>query len=192
MGYRHYFYLVSKEEVEKVKDMGYSELYEYAKQQGAETNEDGDDWFSFIDEGFMNKQAVFEFGKLYWDDTADRIYSTGVPLFSREGVQSEFDDYKPYVVGKEGVLEAIKIYQDKVLRYYNSILSTEEGEPEKKALMHVQDKVSRLHWGDLVNVDDELQWSLTGSWEYEHSIFNLVHLLKKVDWDNYTLLFYGW
>lgn len=143
MGYRHYFYLVSKEEVEKVKDMGYSELYEYAKQQGAETNEDGDDWFSFIDEGFMNKQAVFEFGKLYWDDAADRIYSTGVPLFSREELQGEFDDYKPYVVGKEGVLEAIKIYRDKVLRYYNSIL-------------------------------------------------RLVHLLKSVDWDNYTLLFFGW
>ena len=108
MGYRHYFYLVDKSKCEAIRNMTMSELCNYAKSEGVEG---GDGWFSFNDNKFLDKKEIFEFGKLYWDDTADRIYSKGEPLFTDKEVQEDVSDYDPYVVGKPGVLEAIEIYK---------------------------------------------------------------------------------
>lgn len=205
MGYRHYFYKVNKKEVETVKDMSLAEVKQYAKAQGAEVVED-DDWFYFNDRKFMDKTEVFEFGKLYWDDTADRIYAKGVPLFNRQETQEAVEDYYPYVVGKEGVLEAITIYREKILDYYKSFIADgvdlsrplgldlkKEGIKSIDELVeHIRDKVVSLCYRDIANTDESNKWTVTSSWEYEHSIFNLVHILKTIDWEQDTILFYGW
>lgn len=197
MGYRHYFYLVDKSEVEKVKDMDMKSLTEYAKQQGAEIfDEEDGGGFYFDDNAFMKKEEVFEFGKLYWDNTAERICSTGLPLFSRPEVQNEFEDYMPFVVGKSGLLEAIKIYQEKALAYYKGLkVDDEDGfaplTSEQKIKEHIQGKIKYLSHG-IANLDESKKWYVSSSWEYEHAVFNLVHLLKIIDWEKQTLLFYGW
>ena len=204
MGYRHYFYKVNKADVEKVKDMNLKEIFAYAKEIGSEVyeNEEG---FYFNDDKFLNKQEIFEFGKLYWDDTAERIYNKGVHLFTKEEVQEEVSDYVPYVVGKDGLLEAIKIYEEKVLNYYKSLLvdgqdyghplgitlRKEDVKSIDKLVEHIEDKIRKISFG-LAETDERFKWSVTSSWEYEHSIFNLVHILKSVDWENETILFYGW
>lgn len=205
MGYRHYFYLVKKSEVEAVKDMTFNELFEYAKTCGVEVYED-ERWFNWRDSRILDTTEVFEFGKLYWDDTADRIYNTGVHLFNDEAMQEYVSDYVPYVVGKEGLLEAIKIYQEKIVKYYTDLLTDgqdynlplgltlrkEDVKSADKIIEHFTDKIHSLSYRDIANVDEENKWRVTTSWEYEHSIFNLVHLLKTIDWETETLLFYGW
>lgn len=193
MGYRHYFYQVEKTQVEAVKHMSISELYEYAKKCGSEViKEDGEKYFYFNDEKFMNKTEIFEFGKLYFDDTAERIYSKGIPLFEKQEVQEYLSDYSPFVVGKDGLLEAIKIYEENVLKYYKSLLS-DDGEPQQLKMREcVEDKIRTLSAFGLANTDETNKMKVTSSWEYEHSIFNLVHILKTIDWDKDTILFYGW
>lgn len=205
MGYRHYFYLVKKSEVDKIKDMTFDELFEYAKTCGAEFYED-ENWFNWEDEKIFESIEVFEFGKLYWDDTAERIYNTGVHLFNDKKLQEYVDDYVPYVVGKEGLLEAIKIYQEKIVKYYTDLLTDgqdyngplgltfrkEDVKSADKIIEHFTDKIRSLSYRDIANIDEGDRWSVTTSWEYEHSIFNLVHLLKTIDWEKETLLFYGW
>lgn len=205
MGYRHYFYKVKKSEVEKVKDMTLDEVIEYAKACEVEV-EEGEKYFYFKDRRLLDKVEVFEFGKLYWDDTADRIYSKGAPLFNNEDVQEIVSDYVPYVVGKEGLLEAIKIYEEKILNYYKDLLvdgqdfnlpfgmriRKEEVKSIDKVVEHIEDKIRSMSYRSIANIDEDEKWCVTGSWEYEHSIFNLVHLLKSIDWDTDTLLFYGW
>ena len=205
MGYRHYFYKVSKKEVEAVKDMSFAEVMQYAKTQGVDVEEE-DNYFYFNDRKFMNKTEVFEFGKLYWSDTANRIYDKGVPLFNQEEMQEAVDDYEPYVVGKEGVLEAIAIYREKILNYYKDLLvdgvdlqyplgitlRKEDVKSVDKVIEHIRDKIVSLSYRDLANTDEADKWTVTGSWEYEHSIFNLVHILKTIDWEQDTILFYGW
>ncbi len=205
MGYRHYFYKVNKADVEKVKDMDLNEIIAYVKEVGAEVYEGENDYY-FNDDKFLNKQEVFEFGKLYWDDTAERIYKKGVHLFTREEVQENVSDYVPYVVGKDGVLEAIKIYEEKVLNYYKDLLvdgkdcslplgltlRKEDVKSIDKLVEHIEDKIRNLGYIGLANTNEEYKWSVTHSWEYEHSIFNLVHILKSVDWETETILFYGW
>ena len=112
MGYRHYFYIVKKSDVEKCNNIVFDEL---KRQYG-----DADGYIDF-DEVFPRTE-VFEFGKLYYEDTAERIYNTGKPLFGDKECQKYFDDYYPFVVGKEGLLEAIKIYKEKAISAYQSLL----------------------------------------------------------------------
>lgn len=206
MGYRHYFYKVAKSEVEKVKDMTIDEIFEYAKSQGAEVEEQ-DNYFDFIDDKFMNKQEIYELGKLYFDDTADRIYSKGIPLFSNKEVDDAVNDYCPYVVGKEGLLETIKIYQEKTLNYYKSFIVNDKNYSDawklnlkideikniNEIVKLIENKIFNLLIPDyFVDTNERHKWSLTHTWDYEYTIFSLVHILKTIDWEKDTLLFYGW
>lgn len=206
MGYRHYFYKVKKADVETVKDMDYKHLVEYAEANGVEVDEwQGYKYINFISDKFLNKVEVYCLGKLYWDNTAERIYNEGTPLFSVAEVQKEFEDYVPYVVGKEGLLEAIRIYHEKVLEFYKDLLvdgkkrelpfgitlTQDDVKSLDKVLEHIADKIRDIYRG-IVDTNDSNKWEVTSSWDYEYAIFNLVHILKSIDWEQDTLLFYGW
>ena len=204
MGYRHYFYLVDKKDVELVKDKTYDELVQIAKSYGTDTDEE-DGYFYFNDSKFMNKTEIYEFGKLYWDDTADRIYSKGTPLFVNADVQECFADYCPYVMGQDAMLEAINIYKAKIVKYYKGLVVDGDTkdfgyfyniEPEDIKDMgaianHIRDM---LWWWDRMGVlDTDLESeNISNSWMYEHQIFELTRLYKTIDWENKCLLFYGW
>lgn len=202
MGYRHYFYLVDKSKCEAIRNMTMSELCNYAKSEGVEG---GDGWFSFNDNKFLDKKEIFEFGKLYWDDTADRIYSKGEPLFTDKEVQEDVSDYDPYVVGKPGVLEAIEIYKRKIIESYKDLLVDGGvqllpggffiGREDIKSIDKVREFIhEKLKWWELFGaIDlDETHESISDSYQYEHQIFELVRLYKSIDWETKTVLFYGW
>ena len=203
MGYRHYFYKVKKSDVETIKDMDYEQLKKYVSGRGGEVVDD-ENYVNFDD--VISQTEVHGFGKLYWDNTAERIYDKGTPLFSKKETQDAFDDYSPYIVGKEGLLEAISIYQEKVLNYYKGLLvdgeerqltlgitlTVEDVKSMAKVLEHLSEKISRISYCGIANIDEDRKWEVTSSWEYEHSIFNLVHILKSIDWEEDTILFYGW
>jgi hypothetical protein len=205
MGYRHYFYKVKKADVEAVKDMSFEELLKYAQANNADVDLE-EKYLYFNDKAFMNKVEVHEFGKLYWDNTAERIYNKGVPLFTNKETQEQFDDYEPYVVGKDGVLEAITIYQEKVIDYYKGLLTDgqdytyplgitihkDDVKSIDKLVEHINDKITSILVFGLADTNEKNKWQVTQSWKYEHSIFNLVHILKSVDWETETILFYGW
>ena len=83
-----------------------------------------EEYSALIDIGDQNK--VFEFGKLYYEDTSSQIYSVGMPLFENPEMQSKYENYAPYIVGKAGLLKAIEIYKTKIISYYESLF--EDGE----------------------------------------------------------------
>lgn len=194
MGYRHYFYLVKKSDVEKCNNIVFNEL----KRQYGDIDGDMD-----LDK-IIPQTEIFEFGKLYYDDTAERIYKTGKPLFGDKECQEYFEDYYPFVVGKDGLLEAIKIYKEKVISAYQSLLG--DGQEVQYPLgitmtkdISEYDKMKnfvndRIFWiqNYFEDIDETNKYKVSVSYMYEHSIFNLIHLLKVIDWDNETILFYGW
>lgn len=202
MGYRHYFYLIEKQEVQNIKRMTCEQLLQYVELHGWESD---DDWFSLMD--VFNQKEIFEFGKLYWDNTADRIYSTGVPLFDRLEVQNSFSDYRPYIVGKSGLEMAIQIYKEKILNYFKSLVKEDtipenilalSVKPDNLKLDGVCDAVQEkiLRWSNVlgtcpVDMDEESE-TISNSWLFEYQIFELVRLYKSIDWEKYTVLFYGW
>ena len=190
MGYRHYFYTAKKSDIDAIQNLNLSEIFEYARNRSVDINED-ENYFSFRDNKFLYQTEVFEFGKLYYDDTAERVYKTGKPLFTNSEVQNYFVDYNPYIVGKEGLLEAIKIYEDKIKSYFKDLVAGELGDPAQEALLYVQRKTNWFEYLPFVNIDED-NYKITTSWEYEYSIFNLAHVLKSINWETDTLLFYGW
>lgn len=194
MGYRHYFYEVNIADCFIVKDLTYEQLKEYCWDAYPKCREEIEDGYLSMHD-ILNKKEVFEFGKLYWDDTAKRIYSKGVPLFDVEETQECFEDYRPYRMGKEGLLEAINIYKEKVINYYESLLVDEVDYEALTSSLKMENHVhDRLFWWQRMRVLDldENRESISSSWVFEHQIFELVRLYKSIDWDKKCLLFYGW
>lgn len=189
MGYRHYFYKVKIVDVKKIKDISLHDIKRKTYDKECE-------YYDF--DKAIDKQQVFELGKLYWDDTSERIYSTGEPLFSNDDVMELFDDYVPYIVGKEGMKKAIEIYQEKIIKYLSFCLvdsydefSEEKIKSEDKMKKDIVDRLSYWKSGFVIDTNENIKNIVTRSWLYEYSIFNLVHLLKTIDWETETLLFYG-
>ena len=204
MGYRHYFYLVDTEECNKVKNMTYSELIKYIKKTNPDAVEEDSEgvWINF--HKMLNQREIFEFGKLYYEDTDEKIYNHGEPLFSINDTQEYFEDYQPYRMGKDGLMEAIKIYEQKIISYYEDLLK--DGAVQilpfgievprnditsvDKLKNHTEDQLRQWKWG-AINLDENND-EISSSWLYEHQIFELVRLYKSIDWDKKTLLFYGY
>ena len=195
MGYRHYFYKCKKADIARIREKTLAELEEYAKEKGAK--------LYLLDDSFLPKEKVFEFGKLYYEDTDEQIYGTGVPLFSHKEVMEEFSDFVPYEVGQQGLLKAIEIYRQKIKDYYEDLLKDgttqilpfgiELPRPDITSTDKIKEHIKeKLFWIEYKVNLDEAKKTLTDSWQYEDTIFNLVFLLKTIDWAKETLLFYGW
>lgn len=183
MGYRHYFYKIKIDLVNEIKSMTYEELSQKFK-------DDEDEGGFYI--GNLPKEQIWEFGKLYWDDTSERIYSKGVPLFERTEVMEELSDYIPYIVGKEGVKEAVDIYKNKVITMYRNLLvDDEDGRASEKQENHIKANLTEWERGRAIDIDEK-QEKITSSWKYEYSLFEMTRLLKTIDFEEYTILFYGW
>lgn len=203
MGYRHYMYIVPRKQIDDVKNLTYEELTEYARTHNAlEEDEDGA-WVMIHD--LFGRNEFHEFGKYY--ENADNVYKLGVPLFTNPDTQEAFSDYEPYVVGREAVLCAIEDYRKKIVEWYSGLLmSQEEADASDKlwALRKVkqEDRIKQHlesqkeewenRWGYTAVDTSETSTRIVRSWLYEYAIFELVHQLKMMDWENNTLLFYGW
>lgn len=197
MGYRHYFYKCKKADVAAIRDKNMEELKALAKELDTD--------LYFFNEKLFPINEVFCFGKLYYEDTDERIYETGTPLFSNPQVMEDFvSDFQPYEVGKAGVLEAIEIYKEKIKAYYEQLtvdgatqilpfgieLPLPNVTSEQKIKEHIEEKLHEID--RIVDTDTDRKDILTRSWEYEYSIFNLVYILKTTGWENETIIFLGW
>lgn len=203
MGYRHYFYKVKKEDVDKVKNLSLKEVCENFSKK-----DEYCEWVSIYD--VIEQECIFEFGKLYWDDTVERINATGTRLFNDNEVIDYFADNDFFVVGKAGIEKAIEIYIEKINTWLQSLLNEERQaiyknnrklalkdlKPEDvnmaEVISSIRSKVFEWNndWRSVVNLDLNSS-DITDSYFYEYQIFNLVHIYKTMDWEKDTILFYG-
>ena len=219
MGYRHYFYMIPKKAVADIQQLETEEnYYEYVSKEKCFNKEarrkakkalldyrkkDGDAHLGLYELG----KQVFEFGKLYWEDTAEQIQKTGIKLFKEKTELNErYDDYDAYIVGKDAVLKAIEIYHNKIKSYFESLLLSADELREKDEFWSgiedvgerckdaVKSKVREWNngWGIKPYDLRDNQMSIVISWLYEYEIFELVHILKTIDWEKYELIFMGW
>ena len=192
MGYRNYLYKIEKKKANQIRNMTYKELkdkYEY----------DGEyvDIFKVLNLD-INKDMVFEFGKLYWEDTVPRIQKTGKKLFKSKKLNEIFEDERPYIVGEEALIESINIYKDKIKNLYIELLEKEsqcKRKSEKIAILEKHIKDYDFYWNkslfDIV-VLDKNENRICDSQLYEHLIWELVYQFKTIDFEKYDLIFLGW
>lgn len=189
MGYRNYLYKVKKKDIEKIRNMSLKELEE---KYGDKNEENYVSMHDLLDSS--HSKRIFEFGKLYWDDTIVRIHETGEELFTDKEAQERFEDYDPYLVGKEALEVAIEIYTNKIKEMYKNLndeVDNAETDKEKISFYkkHIQEYM--IWWKQNMVIDLEKE-PITQSWLYEHLIFELVHLYKTIDFKKYDLIFLGW
>ncbi len=184
MGYRHYFGRIQLEDLEKLRvAKDNDELVKIAKTLTDDIDEE-DGWVAPYD----ISEEVFEFGKLYWCDTVERMKAIGVDIYNSSDLMKTYRDYEPMViVGRDGVLLAIEIYKENIVKYYQGLIDSEHNlDDEIRDL--AKKKIFLIDY--LVDTSDSKN-KVTKSWEYEHSIFNLASILKNTNWEKETIMFYG-
>lgn len=187
MGYRHYMYVISKETVYTIQSMQLDEL-------GKSYHDDGEDSFRIHN---LPIEMLHNFGEMD-SDSAERIYQIGIPLFADKDVMRELENYKPYIVGKQGLIESINIYREKVINYYkglqedtvNEYFTDENRTSIEKQEAHVQNILREWERFPPINLNENVE-VITSSWKFEYSIFELVRKLKTIDFDKNTILFFG-
>lgn len=203
MGYRHYLYIVPRKTVEDIKDMSVSDLEEHMNYDSCLLDEEVS-VFEIVKDVIM-KNIFFEFGKYY--ENAKNIYKLGKPLFSNADTQNRFCEYVPYVVERDAVLCAIEDYRQKVIDWYKGLLQSQEEydashkpwershlKQEQRIHHHLKNKLDEWEnsCGLLPYDTNEESEQIVRSWLYEYEVFELVHRLKTMDWENNTLVFCGW
>ncbi len=201
MGYRNYFKTIKKSTLSEIENLSYKELTDWVIKTDRTYCTKSCKYIDY-DIFFNNGRDIFEFGKLYWGDVAEQIKLTGRKMFLNEETNVYFYDSDFYVVGKEGVLKAIEIYTNIIKLYYEDLLKdyVEKELPfdseigrynitsDEKIKKHIAGKLRWLEYK--TNLTDN-KYCFTDSYLYEDSIFNLVSILKNIDWENETVVFYG-
>lgn len=179
MGYRLFFYVVPKKIVRQIQD---------APPDADPTNYVEGDHVSA--RNILGVECGFEFGKYIpgW-------YQNEVIGPDPEPLQFFHDpdphgDYECYVVGREGLLRTIEMEKRRVYWLSAEALALPDTNIEELRYRLKQD----VAWSGefLLDLKEEHPYTVAGSWMYKHTIFNLVALLKGVDWDEKTLIYAGW
>lgn len=199
MGYRHYLYKIHVELVEEIRELNSTELKEWGVREG------------FIDEGdegilpvplYDLGKEFFGFGKYY--ENAENVQRLGEPLFKDGDLQEEYSGYEPYIIGEDGFRNVLEYQKEKIKEQFEYMLySTKEEREDKLDTRSREDmfeeyiKEMYYEWqspytGNTLAVNMGEGESVTYSWKYEYSIFELLRLYKSMDWDNYRLLLIGW
>lgn len=189
MGYRNYLYTIPKKNVKRVRKLNLKEI----KEKYGDKEDDG---YVDYENVLKDMKCIFEYGKLYWDDTIERIHNTGERLFLDGEVQENFEDLDIYLVGKEALKVTIEIYENKIKNMYKNLLNNDDlkdSEVRSKLESHIAEYSNwwnRSYVG-LLNLDESDE-CICNSWLYEHQIFELVRLYKTIDFEKYDLVFLGY
>lgn len=186
MGYRNYLSIVDKEVISEIQYMDYKQLV---------------DTFGEVEESHF---APYDLPQIFLHnlgelDTLDdeRMYAVGKPLFLKGETVECLSHYKPYLVGKEGLVVLINMYKEKVIEHFKGLLLDDtRGFPHDKTASQKQETYVKSmldEWEKFPPFDmSESSDVISTSWKYEYIIFELVRQLKTVDFEKNTLIFYGY
>lgn len=192
MGYRTYLGKMNKQVIEELRHMTkeefvrrYEELDELPMLQDLPTLENMFELGSYVDEEL--KSAVI--------DKASKKF------FKDAFLHAKYDeDTEIYVIGKSGLIQLIEEYRKKTIHSFENLLGepnhyerVEHGENarERKMRLFLESRLRR--WNnphiDYLNVDENSS-TLHELWDFEYEVFNLLHLLKMMDWEKDDLILY--
>lgn len=207
MGYRNKIALLDKGVHVEIKDMTMDEIKNYwSNKTGEEIDEDG---YLYIPIYELSNE-IYELGK-YCE--LDYLNEHKKDIFSKKEVEDYFNDGQEFkIIGKEGLLAIIEDYRLKVVKMYQDLINRMEKPEDEKTedekvteMLHPEDSPLSHFKGKLREWDCELGGrkftpyqlnekvnSVVSSWKYEYQVFELVRLLKTIDFDKNELVLTGW
>lgn len=192
MGYRNYLNIVSKKDFKKVNEDFIDSL----------RDKDG---YLYAGDVFraINRKEILELGK--YSEEGYALEGKKVKL--RGNIKKSYDilrqfckdnEYGFNIVTQESLIELIKKYHERTVQYWHRLLSDasmpcgafESTKPEEKCIYYVNDL---LTWNThMINTKMEVPYSVQTTWKYEYELYNLLHILKKIDWKKELLFVTGY
>lgn len=190
MGYRHYLGIVKKADLLKINE-------EYIKN----LEKQNDECLIICDllESIGAKE-VYELGK--YSDEGYALVAKQIKLdeslLNVYQVISEYADNNEYgfnILTQNELEDVIKSYHDRTIKYLRDLLKEKDYENEfdertreQRLVEYVQSKIT---WREY-SYDLKGKYKVQGTWQYEYAIYDLVHIYKTVNWNDYVLLVWGW
>ena len=184
MGNRYYFGKISKEDHDKIRDLDLRELKKYARLDFNTRLSEG--YMDFVDFVYPNVANIF--GLLR--EEAIEIQKLGTDAFMNKSVQLELLENTPFLVGKDGLLKVIEIYKNQIIDHNKEMLDLPMDSPEFRDRARFYFEMIGNDWRSKNTLDLTTDSTLTKSGRYEYAVFNLVSLLKTINWDKESLIFH--
>lgn len=190
MGYRNYIATMPKKDYNKIKNLSKDELYiMYNK---ADMDED-EKYIGVYEFG----TTLYNFGKYVNFKYPEK---SKLPFFKNKKTQHKFDsDDELYVVTKEFFEAIINSYKEKIQNYYKELVYTMDRKDHRnwteKQIIELYEHVDSMasEWIKLEPFElNDNKNSITNSWKYEYSIFELVRIYKSFDWKKNVMIYYGY
>ena len=194
MGYRNYFYIAEKKKVDDFLALSHEEQMKATAEVIKKDYNDQTFAQEQIEEylkynqlrrwettDYLEAKEIHGCGKYFDDNVQKEIVKDSVDL---SGNEDEFYlNVKP-----EALITCAEHYKDKSVKYWSTIIKSEANIDDIKN--QLQNHVRDLNY--VLNTDPNNKFSITNSWDYEYAMFELVHLYKLIDWDEYSLIWCGY
>lgn len=203
MSYRFRFARAKKENVLHLRNMSYQELIDYYKNNKPELYNDNEDEEQFEPYEMFEQTELYDFAQLPF---LPKVMKTAEKLFTNPDTDKMFEHYNIYLCSRETYLAAIECMREMIVENFKEMLDL----PYEHLQLKVRNKMEEWQlFSERLNVEDATKYNgineqtkpyntdpekdtIVNSWLYEYSIFELVRLYKKFDWENDVLLLYGW
>lgn len=201
MGYRYYIASMTNQQADILSTIDEdSFIRKYAEK---------DDDYIMIPGPYKWKSLTiqYELGKSVSTEMLEALNNNkeGTPFFLDEELQKRYieSEYTLSVIDKEGFIRLIQYFKQLVTDSYKDLLEVKPFDefkyhqdnvtPELKMEKFIKSRIQK--WDDTslnyLDLNDKNTNVLSHFWDYEYEIFNLIHLLKTLDWDNNTFILYA-
>lgn len=189
MGYRLYLGKIKTQEIEEIRQSDYNELL---LKYNDLTNPDED---LYLPGPYrLIPDTLYCLGKGI--DYLDKLREFGSEIFTFPEAEDYYYDYDFFSITKEGLLLIIDTYRQKVadcykvLAYSYDIFGVEvTTTPE----LFIKQRAESWNETRYCNYNLDLtKKNIVTSWDYEYAVFELVYILKSIDFENETLVIYGY
>lgn len=191
MGYRNKIAILSKERHEIIKDMTHGQLVKWFQKNLSEAGAlDEDDKYVPC---YELAEELFDMGKYCELDVLNQFKR---PIFSKVRTNNQFNDEGEFcIIGKEGLLEIIEDNRKKVVKYYELLVHPEKADKYFSETSESHLKAKLEEWGNNYCRPyclDLERPAVVDSWSYEYTTFELVRILKTIDYEKYEVCLTGW
>jgi hypothetical protein len=174
MGYRIRLGKVNKQEAEKWRHKPLKELNDFY-------NEDRADSMYYPE----YHTELYEIGKYVSYENGRLPYYTCFDIYKEN--EAEFD-----ILTKEGLGKIIEEIRIEIAGFYRKLLEKTDIEKDK----YINKKINEWNFSFGLKPyyldEQDTDGAIVCSWDFEYSIFNLVHIYRFFDWENDYLIYSGW
>ena len=187
MGYRVYLAKMPKVEAEQLKKMDYNDV---VKKYQINKSCDPDEDLGIPSPYEIATTRLYELGKyVELENTLDKTYSCQLLNFPE--AENYLMDYTLFEITKDGFKFIIDDYSKKNETYFKNLYEQISILGSDMAGIETYFR-SKVHEWARIPYDLDSGDEITTSWSYEYAVFELVRLFKMIDWDNESVIFYGY